>query len=88
MLRNRDALLARYRYFQTKYREYREQFIALRQRYYLIECAWCQRRIRWQRKESAAPGDTSHGICPSCAADMLRDIAKRRSTPRRLYQTP
>ena len=84
MLQNRDELRERYHYFQTKYRA---QFIELRQRYYLIECAWCQRHIRWQRKEYAAPGDTSHGICPSCAADMLRDIAKLRSTHRRVYQT-
>jgi len=46
----------------------------LRKRYYLIECAWCKRRIRWKRKEGEVPGETSHGICPSCFADMLRKI--------------
>ena len=87
MLQMRDTRINKHRYFQAQYHELREQCTMLQKLYYLIECAWCQRRIRWQRKEYAAPGDTSHGICPSCAADMLRDIAKLRSTPRRVYQT-
>jgi hypothetical protein len=68
---------------QTKYRALREQFTIQRKRYYLIECAWCKRRIGWKRKreEDAVPGDTSHGICPPCAADVRRDIAKLRFTP-------
>ena len=54
----------------------REQGTELRKRYYLIECAWCKKCLGWKRKEGAGPGDTSHGICPQCAADTLRDMAK------------
>src|SRR5262249_31589826 len=81
IMSNIDELVERYRYLQTKYREYREQFTTLRNHFYLIECAWCKRRIRWKRKVPSVPGDTSHGICPPCAAGMLREIAKLRLSP-------
>ena len=79
MLRKQGEMIDTYLYLQTKYRELQEQhmqlrqhyvlkaqerFAHLRQLYLLIECAWCQRRIRWQRKESPVPGETSHGVCP------------------------
>ena len=65
-------LFEQYRYFQMKFREYQELFKAQRQRYFLIECAWCQRRICWKPKTAAVPGQTSHGICPACATDLCR----------------
>jgi hypothetical protein len=89
MLQKRDERTETHPYLQTKYRkaqaqftqlhnhyhlEVREKFMQLRKRYYLIECAWCKRRIRWKHKEGEVPGETSHGICPSCCADMLRKI--------------
>jgi len=82
MLQKRDErietylsiLQRQYRELQRKYRINREQFTTLRQRYSLIACAWCKRRIRWKHKEGDVPGDTSHGICPSCFADMIRKI--------------
>jgi hypothetical protein len=81
MLRRLDEGSARYRYFQTKYRELREQFTTLRNCYYLIECAWCKRHIRWKRREGAMPGGTSHGICPPCAAAMVREMQAREMRP-------
>lgn len=82
MLQKRDERIAthlsslqrQYRELQRKYRENREHFTTLRQCYYLIVCAWCKRRIRWKPKEDAIPGDTSHGICLSCFADMVGKI--------------
>ena len=81
MLQRRDERIERHRSLQTKYRELQEQFTILRHRYFLIECAWCTRRIGWKPKRGSVPGDTSHGICPHCAADMVREIAKLPSTP-------
>jgi hypothetical protein len=75
MLRPRDKLgelKERFLYFQTKYREYQEQFRALRRCYFLVECAWCKQRIRWKRKLADVPGETSHGICLPCAGNLLR----------------
>jgi hypothetical protein len=66
-----EELRETYRYFQTKYRELREQCTTLQKGYCLIVCAWCQRRIRWGRKERAVPGEISHGICPPCAVRVL-----------------
>jgi len=85
MLPQRDALQGRFLYFQTKYREYQEQFLALRQCYLQVECAWCKTHTGWKRKTAAVPGETSHGICPSCATDLLRRIpaAKRRGHAKR-----
>jgi hypothetical protein len=60
--------------FQTKYRTHHEQFTTLRKSYYLIECAWCQRRIRWQRKDPSVPGAISHGICRPCASRILTQL--------------
>src|SRR5262244_2788750 len=76
-------------YLRSKYHELREQFTILRNRYYMIECAWCKKRIRWKRKRGAVPGDTSHGICLACAAALLRQMqamkdalaSSRNSTP-------
>ena len=76
MLQRIDEVSVISRHLQTKYGELRAQFMMLRNRFYLIECAWCQRRIGWKRKEGSVPSDTSHGICPPCAADMERDIAR------------
>jgi hypothetical protein len=41
---------------------------------HLIACAWCKRHMRWKHKEGDVPGDTSHGICPPCLADMVRKV--------------
>ena len=53
----------------------RERFTTLRKRYYLIECAWCKRRIRWRHKQGDVPGETSHSIRPPCAAAIFSDMA-------------
>jgi hypothetical protein len=50
MLQTRDALIDTPLYLRTKYQELREQFTTWQNRYFLIECAWCKRRIRWKRK--------------------------------------
>ena len=70
-----DEFTLQFLSFQTKYRELREQFLALRQCYLLVQCAWCQRRLGWKRKQAAVPGATSHRICPRCAADIGRTLA-------------
>ena len=69
-----DALTRRFLAFRTKYRTLREQFIALRKRSLLVQCARCQRRLGWKRKQAAVPGATSHSICPRCAADIVRKM--------------
>jgi hypothetical protein len=69
-----EELRERYRYFQIKYRALREQYTTVQQGYCLIVCAWCQRRIRWVRKERAVLGEISHGICPPCAGRVLSQI--------------
>jgi hypothetical protein len=82
MLQKRDERIAthlprlrrQYRELQKKCRANREHCTTLRQGYYLIAWAWCKRRMRWKHKEGDVPGDTSHGICPSCFADMVRKI--------------
>ena len=66
-----DALTLQFLSFQTKYRELREHFLALRQCYLLVQCAWCQRRLGWKRKQAVVPDVTSHSICPRCAADIV-----------------
>jgi hypothetical protein len=71
-VREVDALTRQFLAFRTQYRKRREQFRALRQRYLLVQCAWCQRRLGWKRKQAAVPGATSHSICPRCAADIVR----------------
>ena len=95
MLQKRDERTETHLYLQTKYREVQEQFAklrhhyvlelqeqftTLRNRYYLIECAWCKKRIRWKLKEVSVPGDTSHGICPPCATEMLMKQPTANST--------
>ena len=52
----------------------RQQFTALRQRYYRIECAWCHGHIRWKPKAPELPGETSHGVCPACYATLLQRL--------------
>jgi hypothetical protein len=74
MPRRVDELRERSLYFQTKYRELHEHFATLRQGYLLVECAWCKRRIGWKRKDPSVPGDTSHGICPPCAAELCKEM--------------
>jgi hypothetical protein len=81
MLQKRDERIDTHLYLRAKYQELREQYTALRNRYFMIECAWCKRRIGWKPKTGSVPGATSHGICPPCAADMLRGIAKLRLPP-------
>ena len=87
MLPARDARSARYGSLHTKYHELREQFTTLRNLYYLIECAWCKQRLGWKRKTAAVPGDTSHSICPPCAADLLRGLAHLQALLLGMYAT-
>src|SRR5215475_2030 len=72
-----ETLRETYHSFQTTYRELRQQFTTLRQRYYLIECAWCQGHIRWVPKAPSLAGNTSHGICRPCATRLLTPLAAR-----------
>ena len=74
MLPKRAEQFETYLYLQGKYSEVQEQFTTLRNCYYLIECAWCKRRIRWKRQAASVPGDTSHGICPLCAVNLLKKL--------------
>jgi hypothetical protein len=47
----------------------------LRQRYLLVVCAWCTKRLRWQPLlDPMALAATSHGICPSCREHVLREL--------------
>src|SRR5262249_37809365 len=74
MSQTKEERSATQRSLHAQYRELREQCTTLRQLYYLIECAWCQQRLGWKRKTAAGPGETSHSICPPCAADLLAGI--------------
>jgi hypothetical protein len=48
----------------------------LRQRYLLVVCAWCTKRLRWQYLPDAVAREaTSHSICRSCCAHVLRELA-------------
>jgi hypothetical protein len=39
----------------------------MRQRYFLVVCAWCTKLLRWQSmKDTVSLYETSHGICPTC----------------------
>jgi hypothetical protein len=49
--------------------------------FYLVECAWCKRSIHWKRTQGALPGQTSHSICPRCAADVLSTLLPALSPP-------
>ena len=64
--------------FQERSRANGERFAALRQRYYLIACAWCQKPIRWKQKETAAPCEVSHGICAPCFAHVSQEAQEAR----------
>jgi hypothetical protein len=45
----------------------------LRQRYPLVVCAWCTKRLRWQPLlDLVALAATSHGIRPSCREHVWR----------------
>jgi hypothetical protein len=81
MLPKGDARSDPQRYVQTRSGELREQFLAGRQGFYRIECAWCQKRIGWKRKTAAVPGDTSHGICPACATDLVSKMQALQDSP-------
>ena len=50
-----------------------------RQRYFLVECAWCKKHIRWQSMEAllVVPA-TSHGICPTCFVTVLQELRLRK----------
>ena len=48
--------------------------VRLQNGFYLVECAWCKRHLRWKRTEGTVPGETSHSICPRCAADVLSTL--------------
>ena len=52
-------------------RELRARYQQSRQRYFRVECAWCQKHIRWQCMEGplAVPA-TSHSICSTCFATI------------------
>lgn len=50
MLEQSDELSDTARWLRTRYLELREQFVTLRQGYFLIACAWCRRRLGWNRK--------------------------------------
>lgn len=80
MLRQRDERLETYIALQRKYREIQAQCTNLRNRYLLIECAWCQRRLGWKRKTAAVPGETSHSICPSCATTLFKEMQARKDS--------
>ena len=92
MLQKKDELLDTYLSLRAKYKKTQEHYAKLRQhyvreaqmhyaslrhRYLLIACAWCQRRIRWQRKASSVVGETSHGICLPCATRLLTQLSAR-----------
>jgi hypothetical protein len=60
---------------QSQYKRLQEHYQQLRSRYLLIVCAWCQQRIRWQRKKGACDlVHTSHGICPACVMHVLGEL--------------
>jgi len=78
------ALQIKYREVQAHYEQLRQyylvhvqqQYALVRQRYMLIACAWCQRRLRWQRTAaSSGGGETSHGICRPCAARLFTQMS-------------
>ncbi len=61
------------RVLQARYQEWR-------QHYFLVECAWCAKRISWQyMEEPLAVLATSHGICLTCLATELRELGLRKS---------
>ena len=46
----------------------RTPWLERRKRYYLVECAWCKKRMRWKRAEGPVPYTVSHSICAQCFA--------------------
>ena|SRR5215471_1239575 len=81
MPQDRDERITPYRDLQRTSQALREhflrlqqQFLTLRERFYRIECAWCHTHIGWKLKRGVVPGETSHGICPACAANLLRKM--------------
>jgi hypothetical protein len=60
---------------QSRYKRLQEYYHHIRSHYLLIVCAWCQQRIRWQRKKDASDlAHTSHGICPACVVYVLGEL--------------
>ena len=53
-------------YFENRYHDLAERFLKNRNLYLLVQCAWCHRKIGWQRKEKPSVWNVSHGICRSC----------------------
>ena len=47
----------------TQESECRTPWLERRKRYYLVECAWCKKRMRWKRAEGPVPYKVSHSIC-------------------------
>jgi len=59
----------------------RERSQLLRHRYLFVVCAWCMKRLRWQRMpDTVALDATSHSICPPCQENVLRELGA--SAPR------
>jgi len=51
------------------------QYQQWRQRFFLIECAWCKKHVRWQCMVDPLPVPmTSHSICATCHATVLREL--------------
>jgi len=51
---------------QTQGSEHHKQWLERRKRYYLVECAWCKKRMRWKRAEGPVSYKVSHSICAQC----------------------
>ena len=75
MRQHHDERTTRLLAFQTKYRALRARFITLRQHFYRLACAWCQRRLGWKRQQAAVPGETRQSIGSRYAADTVRTFA-------------
>ena len=61
-------------------RELHARYQHWRQRYLLVECAWCQKHLSWQymEKPMTEVPPTSHGVCPSCFETQWRVWRLRR----------
>jgi len=55
MPQQRDEQINTHRNLRTKYAELREHYTQLRKGFLLVECAWCQQRIGWKRKQALQP---------------------------------
>jgi hypothetical protein len=71
-----QELAARGLALQAQYQRLQEHYQHIRSRYLLVVCAWCQKRVRWQRKEDpASPVHTSHEICPACMVYVSGELS-------------